>query len=280
MASNESINFGNIGPDTSLITKPKSNLGNFDSIGPNFKTFPITEEGDIKIRRTDTATLSTTGPADFDGNKSWWDAFSYGAKLGFTDTYRGAKQMFGKDLEGMRDQQQELYARMADDEYGFWTTAGYFGGAILDPITWIIPFAKAKTVYQMAKMGAISGGFFGATGYVDEDSILDTRTKQAFAGIVGGSIITPAIGQTSKIFRKKKLPGGVLPEGDVSVRALNEEALKDIKLIGSMGQGPRTIKIRTDKELKNVIDNATPLELRDIVKRKEILSFTPNVTIC
>ena len=79
MASNESINFGNIGPDTSLITKPKSNLGNFDSIGPNFKTFPITEEGDIKIRRTDTATLSTTGPADFDGNKSWWDPFSYGA---------------------------------------------------------------------------------------------------------------------------------------------------------------------------------------------------------
>ena len=273
MASNESINFGNIGPDTSLITKPKSNLGNFDSIGPNFKTFPITEEGDIKIRRTDTATLSTTGPADFDGNKSWWDAFSYGAKLGFTDTYRGAKQMIGKDLEDMKLQQQELYARMADDEYGFWTTAGYFGGAILDPITWIIPFAKAKTVYQMAKMGAISGGFFGATGYVDEDSILDTRTKQAFAGIVGGSIITPAIGQTSKIFRKKKLPGGVLPEGDVSVRALNEEALKDIKLIGSMGQGPRTIKIRTDKELKNVIDNATPLELRDMVKRKEIAGY-------
>ena len=173
MASNESINFGNIGPDTSSIIKPKSNFGNFDSIGPNFKTFPITEEGDIKIKRTDTSSLSTTGPADFDGNKSWWDAFSYGAKLGFTDTYRGAKQMFGKDLEGMRDQQQELYARMADDEYGFWTTAGYFGGALLDPITWIIPFAKAKTVYQMAKMGAISGGFFGATGYVDEDSILE-----------------------------------------------------------------------------------------------------------
>ena len=49
MASNESINFGNIGPDTSSIITPKSNFGNFDSIGPNFKTFPITEEGDIKI---------------------------------------------------------------------------------------------------------------------------------------------------------------------------------------------------------------------------------------
>ena len=113
MASNESINFGNIGPDTSSIITPKSNFGNFDSIGPNFKTFPITEEGDIKIRRTDTSSLSTTGPADFDGNKSWWDAFSYGAKLGFTDTYRGVKQMAGADLDKMKLEQQELYARMA-----------------------------------------------------------------------------------------------------------------------------------------------------------------------
>ena len=273
MASNESINFGSIGPNTSSIIKPQNNTGNFDSIGPNFKTFPITEEGDIKIRRTDTSTISNRGPADFDGNKSWWDAFSYGAKLGFTDTYRGAKQMLGKDLDNLQNQQQELYARMADDEYGFWTTAGYFGGAILDPITWIIPFAKAKTVYQMAKIGAISGGFFGATGYVDEDSILDTRTKQAFAGIVGGAVVSPAIGQAAKLFRKKKLPTGVLPEGDVSIKALNQEALKDIKLIGSMGEGPRTIKIRTDKELKTVIDNATPLELRDMVKAKEIAAY-------
>ena len=125
----------------------------------------------------------------------------------------------------------------------------------------------------MAKMGAVSGGFFGATGYVDEDSILDTRVKQAGAGIVGGFIVTPAIGQASKLFRKKKLPGGVLPEGDVSVRSLNEESLKDIKLIGSMGEGPRTIKVRTDKELKEVINNATPLELRDMVKRKDIAAY-------
>ena len=59
----------------------------------------------------------------------------------------------------------------------------------------------------MAKMGAISGGFFGATGYVDEDSILDTRVKQAGAGIVGGFIVTPAIGQASNfsIFQVKKI---------------------------------------------------------------------------
>jgi len=273
MASNPLLNFDNIGPDTSQVKSQENNLTSFDDIGPNTKTFPITSEGDPKYDRNETADISSIGPGDFDGNKSWFDAFAYGAKLGFTDTLRGGKQMLGIDLEGMKASQEELRARMQDEEYGFWTTAGYFGGAILDPITWIFPFAKAKTVYQMAKMGAISGGFFGATGYVDEDSILDSRTKQAAAGLIGGTIITPAIGKASQLFRKKKLPTGVLPEGDVSVRTLNEEALKDVKLLGAMGQGPRTIKVRTDKELKTIIDNATPLQLRDTPTTKEKAAY-------
>jgi len=273
MASNPLLNFDNIGPDTSQIKSKQNNLTSFDDIGPNTKTFPITSEGDPRYDRNETADISSIGPGDFDGNKSWFDAFAYGAKLGFTDTLRGGKQMLGIDLEGMKASQEELYARMQDEDYGFWTTAGYFGGAILDPITWIFPFAKAKTVYQMAKMGAISGGFFGATGYVDEDSILDSRSKQAAAGLIGGTIVTPAIGKATQLFRKKKLPGGVLPEGDVSVRTLNEEALRDVKLLGGMGQGPRTIKVRTDKELKTVIDNATPLQLRDTPTVKEKAAY-------
>ena len=273
MASNPLLNFDNVGPDTSQIKLKQNNLTSFDDIGPNTKTFPITSEGDPKYDRNETADISSIGPGDFDGNKSWFDAFAYGAKLGFTDTLRGGKQMLGIDLEGMKASQEELYARMQDEDYGFWTTAGYFGGAILDPITWIFPFAKAKTVYQMAKMGAISGGFFGATGYVDEDSILDSRSKQAAAGILGGAIVTPAIGKATQIFRKKKLPTGVLPEGDVSVKTLNEEALRDVRLLGAMGQGPRTIKVRTDKELKTVIDNATPLQLRDTPTAKEKAAY-------
>ena len=278
MASNPLLNFDNVGPDTSQVKSQENNLTSFDDIGPNTKTFSITSEGDPRYDRNETADISSIGPGDFDGNKSWFDAFAYGAKLGFTDTARGVTQMAGGEKvflmdQSLEDQQKELYARMQDENYGFWTTAGYFGGAILDPITWIFPFAKAKTVYQMAKMGAISGGFFGATGYVDEDSILDSRVKQAGAGLVGGTIIAPAIGQASKLFRKKKLPTGVLPEGDISVRTLNEEALKDIKLLGAMGEGPRTVKVRTDKELKTVIDNATPLNLRDTPTGKEKVAY-------
>ena len=278
MASNPLFDFNNIGPDTSQVKSQENDLTSFDDIGPNTKTFSITSEGDPRYDRNETADISSIGPGDFDGNKSWFDAFAYGAKLGFTDTARGVTQMAGGEKvflmdQSLEDQQKELYARMQDEDYGFWTTAGYFGGAILDPITWIFPFAKAKTVYQMAKMGAISGGFFGATGYVDEDSILDSRVKQAGAGLIGGAIVTPAIGQASKLFRKKKLPTGVLPEGDISVRTLNEEALKDIKLLGAMGEGPRTVKVRTEKELKTVIDNATPLNLRDTPTGKEKVAY-------
>ena len=38
----------------------------------------------------------------------------------------------------------------------------------------------------------VSGGIAGATGYVDADSILNTRTKQAGLGLIGGGIVSPA----------------------------------------------------------------------------------------
>jgi hypothetical protein len=40
-----------------------------------------------------------------------------------------------------------------------------------------------------------------------------------------------------------------------------------------MGEGPRTIKVRTEKELKTVIDNATPLNLRDTPTGKEKAAY-------
>ena len=81
MASNPLLNFDNVGPDTSQIKLKQNNLTSFDDIGPNTKTFPITSEGDPKYDRNETADISSIGPGDFDGNKSWFDAFAYGAKF-------------------------------------------------------------------------------------------------------------------------------------------------------------------------------------------------------
>ena len=213
---------------TSTTTK-KKNI--FDDIDNEFK---ISNEPD---NRNVVDAISDIGPGTIADNASAWDAFIYGAKLGFTDTARGVTQMaggekvFGMD-QSLEDQQKELYERFQDEDYGTWAKIGYFGGAILDPVTWLIPVAKAKTVYQMAKYGAISGGLFGALGYVDEENpLIDTRTKQAAFGALAGGIVTPAIGtaigQTSKLLGKKPKPLGVKPEAEVNVKALNIEDLKE-----------------------------------------------------
>lgn len=243
--------FNAIGPVASESPKP---INPFNDIGPSTDKFSITDkapyyEGLLLNRATQAGPLSTIGPGTIDDNASWFDNFSYGFKLGISDTYRGIKQMAGSDLEKLREEQQELYARMQQENGGVWTTIGYFGGAILDPITWLIPFAKAKSIYSMAKMGAISGGLVGALGYVDEDSILNTRTKQAGAGILGGAIIAPAIGKLGQVLGRKT-PTGIYPEADVNIKTLNESSFRTSRLQGAMGERYRQIRVRTDKDIK------------------------------
>jgi len=228
--------FASIGSDIAPTDRPtstptidttkKENI--FAGIG---NEFDVTDQAD---NRNVVDAIANVGPGTIADNASAWDAFTYGAKLGFTDTARGVTQMaggekvFGMD-QSLEDQQKELYERFQDEDYGTWTKIGYFGGAILDPVTWLIPVAKAKTVYQMAKYGAMSGGLFGACGYVDEENpLIDTRTKQAAFGALAGGVISPVIGtaisQTSKLLGKKPLALGVQPEAEVNVKALNESA--------------------------------------------------------
>ena len=219
--ANKSINT-TTATNSTLSKKKKDNV--FDYIDNEFK---ITTEPN---NRNVVDAIANVGPGTIADNASAWDAFTYGAKLGFMDTARGVTQMAGGDKKllgvfemdkSLEDQQKELYERFQDEDYGTWTKIGYFGGAILDPVTWLIPVAKAKNVYDMAKFGAISGGLFGALGYVDEENpLIDTRTKQAAFGALAGGIVTPIIGtavsQTGKLFGKKPLPLGVESKSEVN----------------------------------------------------------------
>ena len=119
--------------------------------------------------------------------------YAYAFKLGLADTLRGVKQMAGRDKEEMKAEQQKLNELMRGEDGGLVTLA-YFGGALLDPAGWLIPFGKARNLYTMGKYGMVSGAIAGATGYVDDESIIDTRGKQLLAGAVGGGIVAPAIG--------------------------------------------------------------------------------------
>ena len=136
--------------------------------------FTITSEDLTSFKEMDT-------PEDKDLKSAMAMAFG----LGISDTVRGVQQIAGRETNyltgrNMREEQNELKDLM--DKYGFAVTASYFGGAILDPASWLLPFAKAKTLLKMGYYGMVSGGIAGATGYVDADSILGTRTRQAGAG--------------------------------------------------------------------------------------------------
>ena len=105
-------------------------------------------------------------------------------KLGILDTTRGIAQLTnaGKVIPGesfdrkkMLEEQRQL-RKIFEGPNGGAAKIAYFAGAILDPASWLIPFGKAKTLYQMGKYGMVSGAVAGAAGYVDEeaDSIVGT----------------------------------------------------------------------------------------------------------
>jgi len=271
--SNPVIN-NNLFDNIDKPTKKKKNL--FDDIGPE-NDFKISTEGDLG--NTSINAINSIGPGTIADNTSAWDAFIYGAKLGFTDTVRGVTQMAGGEKvwgadQSLEDQQKELYERFQDEDFGVWTKIGYFGGAILDPITWLIPVAKANTVYKMAKYGAMSGGLFGALGYVDEENpLIDTRTKQAAFGALAGGIVSPvigtAVGQTGKLFGKKPKPIGIKPESEVKVKGLNDSAFSKIKAEHGFGEGARTLKVRKESLIKKDVKPPEVIADNPLLKSKE-----------
>lgn len=191
------------------------------------------------------------------------NALGYAFKLGITDTFRGVKQMTGFDKEQMKAEQQKLNELMRG-ENGAMVTAVYFAGALLDPAGWLIPFGKAKTLYQMGKYGMVSGAIAGATGYVDEESIIDTRSKQLAIGAVGGGVVAPAFGALKNLGVKLTGKGTMIPismkranltpaetvaKGGTSVQVKGRAIEEDLEAGKVYTEGERTFGIRPEAEL-------------------------------
>ena len=203
---------------------------------------------------------------DVDLSKRISNAF----KLGFADTIRGVRQMSTSDketLDKLRAEQKQLYSDF-DKPGGGLVAAAYFGGAILDPAGWLIPVTKARTLYKMAKYGFVTSGIAGALGYVDEESILDTRAKQAAASAVGGSILSPAIGAGIRKIKGEKIELG-LPgfksdkDVDVTLKAAAENNLSKTQLFNEAGLNKR------DVEIRNRIDVKEPETIKDLPTDKD-----------
>ena len=231
-----------------LSDKDLSDGNQFDSLLPNYS-----EEEDI------------------DGDPELWKKVAFATKLGFTDTWRGGKQLVGVDLEEMKADQKKLYEYMEnpDGTTNYAVAAAYFGSAILDPAGWLIPVTKARTLYKAAKYGFVSSGIAGGLGYVDENSILDSRGKQAAASAVGGTILSPvitAVGKKikgEKVFTRESLgiPGFDAP----SVKTQADVELQKVKLQNEAGKKDRDalarkkIEIDDPEMLKDMPSNKTQM---------------------
>jgi len=220
-------------------------------------TFGITKEGGInqalqsKENTEDINPFLQYLPNEKLGSTSLWDDVSFAFGLGIKDTYRGVKQMAGIDKEELKNEQEELYKRM-QGENGGWVAAAYFGGAILDPASWLIPVAKTKTLYQLAKYGFVTGGLAGALGYVDEESVLATRAKQATASAFGGAVVSPVLGGLVGLARGKKIPLGIpgTPSAEKNIKDLNASVLEKVKLQNEAGEADRIFKTRRQIEIE------------------------------
>ena len=236
--------------------------------------FNVTTEGGInqalesKEDKEDINPFNKYVPAEKLGSTSLLDDISFAFGLGFKDTYRGVKQMAGINEEELKQQQQELYQKM-QGENGGWVAAAYFGGAILDPAGWLIPVAKTKTLYQLAKYGFVTSGIAGALGYVDEDSILDTRAKQAAASAVGGTVVAPVLGGLVGLAKGNKIPLGIpgTPSAEKSIKDLNRSVLEKVKLQNEAGEADRIFKTRKKIEIEeSELVNDVPVDKSQLLR--------------
>jgi hypothetical protein len=243
------------------------NTGLFNDLMPNDKKqkFKLSTEGnpgenidfsDIEKPGLFDDLKPETQKEDIDGDQDLWQKVKFAAGIGFFDTYRGVKQLAGVDLEKMKEDQKKLYEYMEnpDGSTNYMVAAAYFGSALLDPAGWLIPVTKTRTLYKAAKYGFVSAGIAGGLGYVDEESILDTRAKQAAASAIGGTIISPIIAgvgkkiKGEKVFTRESLG---IPGFEPTVKAKADSQLHRVKLTNEAGKKDRDAFV--SKKIKEVV---------------------------
>jgi hypothetical protein len=136
------------------------------------------------------------------------EAMTHARWMGGLDTIRGVTQMFSEvvgwdeKLEEMQQGDRALQEILQDEEHGSEALANFLGSAVfLDPVN-LIPgigiAKKAKTMKQALTYGSMTGGAFGAAGYVsenapgflgDEQSRVENAAIAATAGgVLGGGV--------------------------------------------------------------------------------------------
>jgi len=245
-------------------------LSNEDPPVDYTKPYEMPGEKDPFAKYLDKGYFNTGTQEDIDLGRKISNAFS----LGFKDTVRGLRQMSTANedvLDKLRSEQKELYKDF-DGPGGYLVAAAYFGGAILDPAGWLLPVTKARTLYKMAKYGAVNAGIAGALGYVDEESILDSRAKQAAASAVGGAILSPVIGAGVKKIKGEKIELGIpgykdKTDIDISLKSAASNNLHKQQLFNEAGLNKRDVINRDKIDIQeNELIKDTPSNRKEMLR--------------
>ena len=74
------------------------------------------------------------------------DMLNHGSYMGVMESVHGVTQMAGFKEEEMQAKYDLLKRYQDHPEHGGKVTAAYFGGMVLDPVGWALPFSKARHI--------------------------------------------------------------------------------------------------------------------------------------
>ncbi len=225
------------------------------------------------------------------------EAMAHARKMGGLDTVRGVQQMFSEvvgwdeKLEELQQGDRVLQEILQDEEHGAEALANFLGSAVfLDPVNWIPGigiYKKARTMKQALTYGSMTGGAFGAAGYVSEDApgflgdeqsrVENAAIAATAGGVLGGGVhlLSRMRGKTSPFEERN-----IKPEESAREKYIKDsrrERIRSRVKRAAVGEDPKVLSIR-ERELRGRgADEAVRMEYRE-ERRGVARNFAGNET--
>ena len=191
------------------------------------------------------------------------EAMTHARWMGGLDTVRGVQQMFSEvvgwdeKLEELQQGDRVLQEILQDEEYGAEALANFLGSAVfLDPVNFIPGigiYKKAKTMKQALTYGSMTGGAFGAAGYVSEDApgflgdeqsrVENAAIAATAGGVLGGGVhlLSRMRGKTSPFEERN-----IKPEESARERLTDSrrERMRSRVKRAAVGEDPKVLSVR------------------------------------
>lgn len=179
---------------------------------------------------------------------------------------RGIKQFFSDDPEIETENERLLEELTKDPVVGNAAIGGDITGALADPLLWLLPVGKAKSVFGAAKRGLVAGGLIGAANPVREG---ESRFENSVRTAILSAVFFPLVGKVGAKFSKKKFPlfdepEKVLPKVEPNIKP------KLLTQTASTQQGETIVVNRSGKAGTRVELAKEKLDIEDVAFQERI----------